>query len=138
MKGSKIFLIVLGAACMGYAAADPIPVKEAQISSADRGGISNWEVVDNVTVLIQDRARHWYKATLRVNCIDLPAEQKIGFESNADGSFDKFSAIRTRQQYCPLASLVRTEAPAKKPRKAAAVGPPASPAPASSTVDVSH
>jgi hypothetical protein len=104
------------------------PPREAQINFANHGGIWNWEVVDSTTVLIEDRGRRWYKATLLVNCIDLPFEQKIGFESNADGSFDKFSAIQTRQLRCPLSSLVRTEAPAKKQKKAAAAAAPTSPA----------
>jgi hypothetical protein len=107
----------------------PAAPREVQINFANHGGIWNWEVVDSTTVLIQDRSRRWYKATLLVNCIDLPFEQKIGFESNADGSFDKFSAIQTRQLRCPLSSLVRTDAPAKRAKKAAA--PAAKPAPAS-------
>jgi len=111
-----------------------------QINFANRGGIWDWDVVDSKTILIQDRARRWYKATLLVNCVDLPFEQKIGFESNADGSFDKFSTIQTRQMRCPLSSLVRTDAPAKKKsKKADAVTGPVSvpgtapvPAPAAS------
>jgi hypothetical protein len=91
--------------------------REVQINFANRGGIWDWDVVDSKTILIQDRARRWYKATLLVNCVDLPFEQKIGFESNADGSFDKFSTIQTRQMRCPLSSLVRTDAPAKKKSK---------------------
>jgi hypothetical protein len=112
------------------AAPAPAPPREVQINFANHGGIWNWEVVDSTTVLIEDRARRWYKATLLVNCIDLPFEQKIGFESNADGSFDKFSAIQTRQLRCPLTSLVRTDTPAKKPKKANAPAAKAAPAPA--------
>jgi hypothetical protein len=116
-------------------AAKPLP--EVQINFANHGGIWDWSVVDNKTLLIQDRSRRWYKATLLVNCIDLPFDQKLGFESNADGSFDKFSAIQTRGQRCPLISLVRTDAPvSKKSKKTEAAKPAAvTPTPAP-TADV--
>jgi Family of unknown function (DUF6491) len=105
------------------------PAPEAQIAFANHGGIYNWQVVDNRTVLIQSQDRKWYKATLFSSCIDLPFAERIGFESNADGSFDKFSSIQVRDQKCPLVSLVETTAPAKKvkPKKtgAAPAGAPA-------------
>jgi hypothetical protein len=102
---------------------------ETRIPFADHGGIYNWRVVDSRTVLIQGQDRRWYKAVLLSPCIDLPFAERIGFESNADGSFDKFSSIQVRDQNCPLVSLVETTAPpkavkAKKP--AAAATPPAS------------
>ncbi len=98
------------------------PAPEARIAFANQGGIWDWDVVDSSTLLIQDRSRRWYKAKLLGNCYDLPFEQKIGFESNPNGSFDKFSAIQTRQQRCPLISLTRTDAPAKKAKKGGANG----------------
>jgi hypothetical protein len=130
VKRIQLFTLALGLAGMGSVFADPAPSEEVQINFVNHGGIWNWDVVDSTTVLIQDRSRRWYKAKLRVSCIDLPFEQKIGFESNPDGSFDKFSAIRTRQQYCPLASLVRTDAPVKSSKKAAAPAAAAKAAPA--------
>lgn len=90
------------------------PPIEARIPFANHGGIYNWQVVDNKTMLIQAQSRKWYKATLFSACIDLPFSERLGFESNADGSFDKFSSIKVRGQNCPLTSLVETAAPAKK------------------------
>jgi len=113
------------------------PPAEVQIKFANHGGIWDWDVVDSKTVLIQDRSRRWYKATLSVNCVDLPFEQRIGFESNADGSFDKFSTIQTRQHRCPLQSLVRTEAPVNKKAKKAGKPAPATSAPASDVKSIS-
>jgi hypothetical protein len=116
------------AAVSAPAAAAPAakPPAEVQINFANHGGIWDWSVVDNRTLLIQDRSRRWYKATLLVNCTDLPFDQKLGFESNADGSFDKFSVIQTRQQRCPLVSLVRTDAPVSKKSKKTDAAKPAS------------
>jgi hypothetical protein len=112
-----------------------VPAPEAQIAFANHGGIYNWQVVDDRTVLIQSQNRKWYKATLLSSCFNLPFAERLGFESNSDGSFDKFSSIQVRNQKCPLISLVETTAPAKKVKAkktgatAAPVTPPATTAP---------
>jgi Family of unknown function (DUF6491) len=102
-------------ALSGVAALADTPPPEAQIAFAKKN-IWNWQVVDNNTVLIQDVGRRWYKATLFGNCINLPFSQRLAFESNPSGSFDKFSTIRVQGQRCPLTSLVETTAPPKKPK----------------------
>lgn len=98
--------------------ADPTPTPaaetQASIPFANHQGIYDWRVVDSRTVLIQGLDRQWYRASLMTSCFDLPFAQTIGFETNPDGSFDKFSAIKLRGQSCPLVSLVKTAPPAKK------------------------
>jgi hypothetical protein len=105
--------------------AAPAPAREAQIPFA-KTNLWNWQVVDDQTLLIQDQSRRWYKATLFGHCINLPFADRIGFDSNPGGTFDKFSAILVRGQRCPLMSLVASSAP---PKKAKAKQP--APAPAS-------
>jgi hypothetical protein len=100
-------------------AAAAAPAREAQIAFADKS-IWNWQVVDDRTLLIQDRGRRWYKATLLGHCINLSFANDLGFESNSGGTFDKFSSIRVRGQRCPLTSLVETTAPLKKSKAKAA------------------
>jgi hypothetical protein len=95
------------------AATASAPLAEAQIPFAKRN-IWNWQVVDDQTLLIQDQGRRWYKATLFGHCINLPFANRIAFDSNPGGSFDKFSAILVRGQRCPLRSLVKSPAPPKK------------------------
>ncbi len=95
------------------AADAPASVREVQIPFAKRN-IWNWQVVDDQTVLIQDQGRRWYKATLFGHCINLPFANRIAFDSNPGGTFDKFSAILVRGQRCPLRSLVASPAPPKK------------------------
>jgi hypothetical protein len=102
------------------AAASTAPAPEASIPFANHGGIYNWQVLNDRTVLIQSQSRRWYKATLMSSCFDLPFAERLGFESNPDGSFDKFSMITARHQRCPLTSLVETAAPSKKPKPAPA------------------
>jgi Family of unknown function (DUF6491) len=137
MAGPREDAVAPAASAPATAAPAAKSLPEVQINFANHGGIWDWSVVDDKTLLIQDRSRRWYKATLLVNCIDLPFDQKLGFESNPDGSFDKFSAIQTRGQRCPLISLVRTDAPVSKKSKKtdAAKAPSVTPTPAP-TADV--
>jgi hypothetical protein len=130
-RTAAVLLCLLGCAALADTpAAVQAPAPEAQIAFANHGGIYNWQVVDDRTVLIQSQNRKWYKATLFSACFDLPFAERLGFESNADGSFDKFSSIQVRSQKCPLVSLVETAAPAKKskPKKSAAAPPAVAPA----------
>jgi len=114
------------AAPAGAGAADQAP-REGQIPFANKGGIWNWQVVDNKTVLIESRARQWYKATLFGNCINLAFVQNMAFIPNSNGTFDKFSSIRTRGQRCPLVSLIEVPPPPKK-SNAKKANPAAAPA----------
>jgi hypothetical protein len=106
---------------------------EARIPFANHGGIYNWRAVNDRTLLIQAQNRQWFKATLFAPCIDLAFAERVGFESNADGSFDKFSSIRVRNQKCTIQSLVPTEAPAKKVPAPKTATPPAASTPAPTT-----
>ena len=114
------------------AAVSSAPAAEARIPFVNHGGIYNWQVLNDKTVLIQGLNRKWYKATLMSSCLDLPFAEQIGVESNADGSFDKFSSIKVRGRSCPLTSLVESAPPPRKVKasKAAASAPEAAAAPA--------
>ena len=109
-RASCLVLILLSWAAI---AADT----EASIPFANRDGIYDWRVIDSRTILIQSLDHQWYKATLMSSCFDLPFAERIGFQTNPDGSFDKFGAIKVRGQYCPLTSLVKTDPPAKKSKR---------------------
>jgi hypothetical protein len=45
--------------------------------------------------------------TFMGRCHDLPFSEAIGFETSAGGRFDKFSAVLTRDQKCPIRTLER-------------------------------
>lgn len=97
------------------AGAKPGTGKVASIPFANSGGIYSWQVVDDKTLLIESQEHRWYKATFVSSCTELPLAERVGFESNPDGSFDRFSAIQVGRQRCQVASLVHTTAPTKKP-----------------------
>ncbi len=118
---------LIASAAVGDTPATPTPgapAAEASIPFANHDGIYNWQVIDDRTVLIQGQNRKWYKASLMSRCIDLPFAERVGFESNPDGSFDKFSSITVRGQRCPLTSLVEAPPPPRKV-KAKKAAPPA-------------
>lgn len=90
---------------------------EARIPFANHGGIWSWQVENSSTLLIQSQNRKWYKATLMSPCFDLPFAETVGFETNPDGSFDKFGSVKVKGQRCQVVSLVETAPPAKKVKK---------------------
>ncbi|HUY83269.1 MAG TPA: DUF6491 family protein [Steroidobacteraceae bacterium] len=97
-----------------HATAVPAPQPQAQIPFANHHGIYDWRVIDDHTLLIQSEGGTWYRATLMGSCFNLPFAERIGFTTNPDGSFDRFSSILVRDQHCPLTSLVVTKAPTGK------------------------
>ena len=106
------------------------PAAEARIPFANHGGIWSWQVENNTTMLIQSQNRKWYRATLMSPCFDLPFAEAVGFETNPDGSFDKFGSVKVKGQRCQVVSLVETAPPAKKVKNGK---PPAKLAPAATT-----
>jgi hypothetical protein len=115
---AAILSSLIGSAAVGDTPATPTtpgaPAAEASIPFADHDGIYNWQVIDDRTVLIQGQNRKWYKASLMSRCFDLRFAERLGFESNPNGSFDKFSSITVRGQNCPLTSLVEAPPPPRK------------------------
>jgi len=111
-----VFSGLLAAAAPGAPAA-PAAAPQAQIAFANHHGIYSWSVLNDRTLLIQSESGAWYKATLMSSCVELPFAETIGFDTNPDGSFDRFSAILVRHQRCPLISLVRSAPPAKLSRR---------------------
>ncbi|HEY2677367.1 MAG TPA: DUF6491 family protein [Steroidobacteraceae bacterium] len=114
----RLLIAAVLALSLGQSFAAP---PEAQIPFANKGGIIDWQVVDMKTVLLKDRGGRWYKATLLGTCFDLPtATNRLSFQSNPNGTFDKFSSILVGdQQRCQLASLVESAAPPKKSKAVA-------------------
>ena len=106
------------AAALAVPASAAPPAKaepQARIPFANHHGIYDWRVVNDHELLIQSEGGSWYKATLMGSCFNLPFAERIGFTTNPDGSFDRFSSILVRDQRCPVTSLVASAAPSGKP-----------------------
>jgi Family of unknown function (DUF6491) len=88
-------------------AAEP---EQARISFADRT-IRNWRAPERDILLIEASHGHWYRAEFLDPCPGLRFTETIGFDTNSDGSFDRFSSVITRDGRCQVHSLVRIPDP---------------------------
>ena len=104
-------VLAIGGAAHAAAASKPA---EARIPLVNHGGIYDWQATDRQTLYVQDRSRHWYRATLMSNCIDLDFAQTIGFDTGPIDTLDRFSSVVVRGQRCPITSLVASGPPPKR------------------------
>jgi hypothetical protein len=114
-----ILPLVAAVAAWPAAAQDQANVKsagaEVSIPFVNFGGIDDWRADGNQALYIKGRGGDdWYYARLFAPCHDLPFVDTIGFENEATGSLDKFSAIVVRGQKCQLTSLVKSAKPAAR------------------------
>ena len=117
------------AAALAFAApvaASPAPrVAEASIPFANHGGVYTWEVENDTTIWFQDNYRHWYKATLIGNAIDLPFAEEIGIDTRPGGSLDRWGAIIVKGRRYQLATLEAMPGPPPKFAHSKAAADPA-------------
>lgn len=114
MMNNLSTLTLVAALCVAPAfAQDALPpaAEEARIPFADNGGIRNWRAEPGDVLLIEARGGDWYRAEMMGPCIGLNFTETIGFETNPNGSFDRFSSVRTRDGECHVRSLTRTSDP---------------------------
>ena len=88
---------------------------EASIPFANDGGIRDFETNGDRGIWIEDRQRRWYYASFIGPCPRLDHAMSVGFDTRGSSNFDKFGAIVTRDDHCPISSLVTAEKPL--PRK---------------------
>lgn len=89
------------------------PVQQATIPFANHGGISNWKVVDDGALLIQDNHGSWYLAKLQNAPYDLVIAENLGFVTPPSGTLGQLSSIVVKGRRYPIISLTRTDPPAK-------------------------
>lgn len=116
---SLVLPLALGALAAPPAFAETVqPQQEARIPFVNHGGIRDWRDDGHDTLYVQDRFRHWYKATLMTPAFDLPYTEAIGFDTGPGDTLDKFSAVVVRGQRYQIQSLVPIDgAPPKKLHK---------------------
>jgi hypothetical protein len=107
------------ALAMGVAAAMLAPqaqsASEASIPFASSGGIDNWQSDGDSALFLRSRNRDWYRAELVGACSGLSFATTIGYEAEANGSFESTSAIVVDGQRCPVAALQKIQGePPKK------------------------
>ena len=108
----------------------PAAAPEVAIPFANRGGIRDWNAVDDKGIWIQSVRGQWYYATFFAPCTGIQFETAVRFLPGATGTLDKGSALLSRQTgRCRFASLMASDTPppAKAGRK---VKPPVEEKPA--------
>ncbi len=92
----------------------PLTAADTAIPFAAHGGIRDWYSNNEQSIFLRDRTGRWYLATFNGLCPNLPSAQTIRFETDASGSFDRFSSIGTEYGRCQVGSVVLSQAPAAK------------------------
>lgn len=92
---------------------------QAEIPFANNGGIHDWRADSDRALYVQGRDRQWYKAGLLSDCMGLWFADNIGFKTEANGSFNRFSSIIVEGRNCPLTSFEKSDPPPPKKDKKA-------------------
>ena len=87
---------------------------DTSIPFAGRGGIRDWHSDNDRSIYLRDRTGNWFFAIFHGPCPNLGVAQTIQFNTDASGTFDRFSAIATEYARCQIASVVRSPPPAAK------------------------
>ncbi len=88
--------------------------QQARIHFVNHGAIRDWHPDGTRGLWVQDSHRQWYYAKLMTRCHGLNFADGVGFMTGPAGSFDRFSSVVAEGQWCPVSSLVKSEAPPPK------------------------
>ncbi|MGA9582513.1 MAG: DUF6491 family protein [Allosphingosinicella sp.] len=108
--------LALGAA--GAAAAPGDGAAETEIPFAASMSNLEWKAESEDSLYLRGGNGDWYFVRTSNRCTRLLAARGIGFHASAGGQLDRHSAILVQGVRCPVASIVRSEGPSRKARKA--------------------
>ena len=94
-----------------------LAAERVSIPFADTVGIDDWRSVNDTTLYLHSRMGQWYKAEMFGPCEGLSFSERIGYKSEADGSFDDTSSIIVDGRECRLQTLVKSDPPPKRSKK---------------------
>jgi hypothetical protein len=101
----------------GAPPASAAAMPEVAIPFANHGGIRDWRVVDDASLLLQDVHGQWYLAKLFAPVYDLAYSDHLGFVTPPSGSLEKFGSVLIHGRRYPIVSLTRAPAPPARPKK---------------------
>ncbi len=117
-------------------AGEPAARHEASISFAAEHGIRDWQADGSQGLWVRANSGAWYYGKFSFPCTGLQFQEGLHFEFNPDGSFDRWSAVLTRDQgRCLFTSFEANAGPPKPVKQQAptAAAPAAAPAAPSAT-----
>jgi hypothetical protein len=93
--------------------------KETSIPFIGTIGLYNFAADGDRGVWLQDQQRRWYYATVIGPCTGLPFATRIGVDTRFGGSqLDRTGILLVDRQRCPINSLVASNGPPPKVKKA--------------------
>jgi len=93
--------------------------KETSIPFIGTIGLYNFEADGDRGVWLQDQQRRWYYARVLGPCTGLPFAVRIGVDTRFGGSqLDRTGTLLVDRQRCPINSLVASNGPLPKAKKA--------------------
>jgi len=93
--------------------------KETSIPFIGTIGLYNFEADDDRGVWLQDQQRRWYYARILGPCTGLPFATRIGVDTRFGGAqLDRTGTLLVDRQRCPIDSLVASNGPPPKAKKA--------------------
>jgi hypothetical protein len=117
------FISPLLTACTAVAIGAAAAVVAPSAQSASNGsipfagsvGIDEWRSESDSALFLRSKSQGWFRAELVGACSGLSVATAIGYEAEADGSFENTSAILVDGQRCPVATLQKIDGePPKK------------------------
>lgn len=122
---SVLGLLLAAPLCL---AAESGAQREASIPFAAENGIRDWQADGSQGLWVRANSGAWYYGRFSFPCTGLQFKEALHFKFNPDGSFDRWSAVLTREQGRCIFKSFETSAGPPKPVKPQA--PAAAPQPA--------
>jgi len=93
--------------------------KETSIPFIGTLGLYSFQADSDRGVWLQDQQRRWYYATVLGPCTGLPFAVRIGVDTRFGGSqLDRTGTLLVDRERCPINSLVASNGPPPKAKKA--------------------
>jgi hypothetical protein len=112
-KAGLILLPLLGACAT---AGSREATDETYIPYVSSNGVVEWRATSDDTVYLRAVTGGWYRVQTMGRCSVLLDALSLGFYTSANGQLDRFGAILAEGRQCPVASVVRSDAPPEKQR----------------------
>jgi hypothetical protein len=114
---SLTILGLAGATATAAAAGDAKTSEETAIPFINSISNVEWKAVSNDSLYVRGGNGDWYFIRTSNRCNRLRSAHGIGFQTSALGQLDRHGAVIAQGVRCPVASIVRSEGPPRKPRR---------------------
>jgi len=114
---SKIMALLIPTLMVGAASAAGAKPANGEVAIPFISSMSNveWKAASDDSLYLRGPRGDWYFIRTTNRCTRLNTTLAIGFHTSALGQLDRHGAILAQGQRCPVASIVRSDGPPKKP-----------------------